>query len=265
MRGFSEGLLVSVFVHALVGAVVYAIPVDKFSKPETISVDFTLIDYEGGRATDQQPGSGLARTAAAGTKANGVTRSAMWKVKQQARAEMDMHTADNRRGQTSLGADPAQSEEFLATSSSDSQGTQGTFSSPDGVPVAGLSSDGSPGRGSGPSGPGGTNFASLNKAGAGASGDASGGGQGAILREIRDSIMKNVVYPEKARRMGWEGKVILAFTVYEDGSIRDARVMQSSGALILDDAAKEALRKSTIRTQFARRVQVVLPIEYKLK
>ncbi len=65
--------------------------------------------------------------------------------------------------------------------------------------------------------------------------------------------------------MGWEGRVIVSFTVYEDGSIRDARIVQSSGTLVLDDAAKEALRKSTIRTQFAKRVQVVLPIEYKLK
>jgi protein TonB len=99
----------------------------------------------------------------------------------------------------------------------------------------------------------------------GASGDAFGGGQGGILREIRDSIMKNVIYPDKARRMGWEGRVIVSFTVYEDGSIRDARIVQSSGTLVLDDAAKEALRKSTVRTQAAKRVQVMLPIEYKLK
>jgi TonB family protein len=65
--------------------------------------------------------------------------------------------------------------------------------------------------------------------------------------------------------MGWEGRVIVSFTVYEDGSIHDARIMQSSGTPILDEAAREALRKSAVRTQFAKKVQVVLPIEYRLK
>jgi protein TonB len=77
--------------------------------------------------------------------------------------------------------------------------------------------------------------------------------------------MKNVMYPDKARRMGWEGRVIVSFTVHEDGSIRDSRVVQSSGTLLLDDAAKEALRKSTVRNRFAKKVQVILPIDYKLK
>jgi protein TonB len=265
MRGFSKGLLVSVLVHALVAAVVYAIPVDKLSKPETISIDFTLVDYEGGPGTLQQPGHGLGRAALAETKTDGVTRGSTLKLKQQGRAEMDVRTMDSERNQISPAADPAQSEEPFAALSNDSQGTQGTFSAPDGVPVAGLPGDGSPGRGSGPGGSGGTSVASLGRSGSEAPGDAFGGGQAGTLREIRDSVMKNVVYPEKARRMGWEGKVIVSFTVYEDGSIRDARLMKSSGTLILDDAAKEALRKSTIGTRFAKRIQVVLPIEYRLK
>jgi protein TonB len=265
MRGFSKGLLISVLVHALVAAVVYAIPVDKLSKPETISIDFTLVDYEGGPGTLQQPGHGLGRAALAETKTDGVTRGSALKLKQQGRAEMDVRTMDSERNQISPAADPAQSEEPFATSSNDSQGTQGTFSAPDGVPVAGLPGDGSPGRGFGPGGSGGTSVASLGRSGSEAPGDAFGGRQAGTLREIRDSVMKNVVYPEKARRMGWEGKVIVSFTVYEDGSIRDARLMKSSGTLILDDAAKEALRKSTIGTRFAKRIQVVLPIEYRLK
>jgi len=265
MRGLSKGLLVSVFVHALVGAVVYAIPVDRFSKPETISVDFTLIDYEGGREPHQQAKPGLNHEPVSGAKSDGMNRSAALKVRQQGRAEKDVRIVDSERSQISPVADPAPREELFATASNDSPEVQGSFSSPDGVPVPGRPGEGEPGRGSGSVGPGGASLASLDHAGAGISGDASGGGQARMLREIRDSIMKNVVYPEKARRMGWEGKVILSFTVYEDGSIRDARIMQSSGVLVLDDAAKEALGRSTLRTQFAKRVQVVLPIEYKLK
>jgi len=265
MGGFSKGLLVSVLVHALIAAVVYAVPVDKLSKPETISIDFTLIDYEGGPGTLQQPGYGLGRKAFAETQTDAVARGSMSKPKQRGRAEMDVRTTDGERSQISPAADPAQSEEPFATSSNDSQGTQGTFHSPDGIPVAGLPGDGSTGHGSGLEGSGGTSVASLGRSGSEAPGDAFGGGQAGTLREIRDSIMKNVAYPDKARRMGWEGKVIVSFTVYEDGSIRDARIMKSSGTLILDDAAQEALRKSTIGTRFAKRIQVVLPIEYKLK
>ena len=74
--------------------------------------------------------------------------------------------------------------------------------------------------------------------------------------------------PERARRMGWEGKVILSFMIHEDGSVHDARILQSSGVTVLDEAAKEALRKSVIHSQIAtsaKRVHVVLPIEYRLR
>ena len=77
--------------------------------------------------------------------------------------------------------------------------------------------------------------------------------------------MKNVTYPERARRMGWEGRVLLSFMVHEDGSVHDERVLQSSGVSMLDEAAKEALRKSVVKATVGKRVHVVLPIEYRLK
>lgn len=261
MRGFSKGLLVSVLVHGLVGAVVYAIPMDKLSRPEMISVDFTLIDQDRVPEVLQAPGAGLGRRTAAKAKTDGMMPGPTLKQEQQGRAAMDVRPVEREPGRIAPAADPAESEQPFAASSDDSPGAPGVFSSSDGVPVAGT-----PGSASGQTGAGGTSVASLGRTGSpGASGDASGGGQGGILREIRDSIMKNVLYPDKARRMGWEGRVIVSFTVYEDGSIRDARIVQSSGTPVLDDAAKEALRKSIVRTQAAKRVQVMLPIEYKLK
>ncbi len=261
MRGFSKGLLVSVLVHALVGAVVYAIPVDKLSKPDMISVDFTLIDQEGVPDLLQGPGPGLGRRTIAKAKTDGVIASPTKKQGQQGRAETDVRTMERETSWTAPASDPAESEQPLAASSDDRQGVPGALSSSDGTPVSGT-----PGSGFAQGGTGGTNLASLGRAGSpGTPGETSGGGQGAIFREIRDSIMKNVIYPDRARRNGWEGRVIVSFTVYEDGSIRDARIVQSSGTLVLDDAAKEALKKSTVRTQFAKKIQVVLPIEYKLK
>jgi periplasmic protein TonB len=261
MRGFSKGLLVSILVHGLAGAVVYAIPMDKLSKPEMISVDFTLVDEEPVPEALQGPGHSPARRTVAKAKTDGITPGATVKQGQQDRVETEVRTVESQTSRIAPAADPSESEHAFGASSDDLREAPGAFSSPDGTPVAGT-----PGSGSPQGGTGGTSVASLSRSGSpGASGDMLGGGQGGILREIRDSIMKNVIYPDKARRMGWEGRVIVSFTVYEDGSIRDARIVQSSGTPVLDDAAKEALRKSIIRTQFAKRVQVLLPIEYKLK
>jgi protein TonB len=86
-----------------------------------------------------------------------------------------------------------------------------------------------------------------------------------LLRQIREAIMRNIAYPERARRMGWEGQVVVAFTLLEDGSIRDILIRKSSGVAALDEATEDALRKSTVRVAQAGRLSVVLPIEFRLK
>ena len=49
------------------------------------------------------------------------------------------------------------------------------------------------------------------------------------FRHIRDDILKNVRYPETARRRGWEGKTLLSFVVSENGSVHDIKIINSSG------------------------------------
>ena len=251
MRGLSRALLVSVLVHGLVVALVYAIPLDKSPKPETISVDFTLVDYE----KLISPATPLAAS-----KAKSVFRASGVK---KAPVERNIEVADSRRDARSPAADPAGSDEFTPTPSPDYR-QEATASASDGPPVPGSHGGGArPAEGEGR--PGYASVASLGRTGADGSGDLAGGGHATILRQIRDSVMKNVVYPERARRMGWEGKVILSFTVHEDGSIHDARITESSGSLVLDRAAKEALLKSSVQARFVQKVQVFLPIEYRLK
>jgi len=262
MRGLPRALFFSVLVHALVVALVYAIPLDKPPKPETISVDFTLVDYE--KLIEEAEGAGRALTSPTTAPAASKTKSAFRasSVKKDP-VERNMEVVDNRRDERSPAADPAQSDEFAPIPSPDFR-QEATASSSDGVPVPG-----SPGRGdraaAGEGSSGYASVASISRGGAGNSGDLAVGGHAAILRQIRDSVMNNVIYPEKARRMGWEGKVILSFTVHEDGSIHDARITQSSGSPVLDQAAKEALMKSSVQARFAQKVQVFLPIEYRLK
>ncbi len=50
-------------------------------------------------------------------------------------------------------------------------------------------------------------------------------------------------YPKRARRMGWEGTVVLAFSVDENGNVYDIQVIRSSGYPDLDQAAIAALRQ----------------------
>lgn len=82
---------------------------------------------------------------------------------------------------------------------------------------------------------------------------------------LRNAIMKNIIYPEKARRMGWEGKVVLSFVINETGSIKDVKILKSSGYPVLDEAAMEAIFKINQFQKKQERLIVQLPVEFRLK
>lgn len=81
---------------------------------------------------------------------------------------------------------------------------------------------------------------------------------------IRETILKNIRYPEKARIMGWEGKVLLSF-VLEDGKTREIKIINSSGYPVLDGSAKEAIEKTIFSQKIPYKLVVIIPIEYKLQ
>ena len=80
-------------------------------------------------------------------------------------------------------------------------------------------------------------------------------------------VQSNLIYPEKARRMGLEGKVFVQFIVEKDGSLTNVAVIK--GMLI--DCNEEAIRvmqnspKWLAGKQRGRsvRVQMVIPITFK--
>jgi periplasmic protein TonB len=84
---------------------------------------------------------------------------------------------------------------------------------------------------------------------------------------IRDTILKRIKdkYPDRARRMGWEGKVVLSFDLFENGSIRNVKIISSSGFHILDNSAKEVIEKTTFTRKIPYSRLVQLPVEYKLQ
>lgn len=64
-----------------------------------------------------------------------------------------------------------------------------------------------------------------------------GGGTGPLLQKIRAAI----VYPEEAIRRGQEGEVLLRIRIGEGGVPREIRVARSSGARMLDRAARDGV------------------------
>jgi periplasmic protein TonB len=87
---------------------------------------------------------------------------------------------------------------------------------------------------------------------------------GKDFNNIRDAIIKNVRYPERARKMGFEGMVLLSFVVLEDGSTARISVVQSSGFRLLDEEAKHVVARTRIVKRAPYRSMVLLPVVYSL-
>ncbi|MCE5281382.1 MAG: TonB family protein [Deltaproteobacteria bacterium] len=83
-------------------------------------------------------------------------------------------------------------------------------------------------------------------------------------RYIRDAILKNLRYPERARRLGLEGKVLLSFVVLEDGTTSEIKVLDGSRHRILDESARDAVAETRIARKVPYRVVVRLPVTFRL-
>ncbi|MHB1013109.1 MAG: energy transducer TonB [Desulfobacteria bacterium] len=81
---------------------------------------------------------------------------------------------------------------------------------------------------------------------------------------IRDAIQDAIAYPATARRMGWEGEVVVAFQLLSDGSVRDVRVVQGSGHAALDRGAIDAVRNASPFPRSPVEAEVITPVVYRL-
>jgi protein TonB len=86
------------------------------------------------------------------------------------------------------------------------------------------------------------------------------------LSVISNIVQKHINYPPVARKMGWEGRVLVSFVLEPNGDIRDLKVLKSSGYEVLDKEALDAIRRSY--RDFPRppvSVVVKLPINFRLE
>ncbi len=81
---------------------------------------------------------------------------------------------------------------------------------------------------------------------------------------IRDMITRRIIYPERARKMGWQGKVKVSFVISSDGFVKDIRILESSGVEILDRNAVETVKKASPFPRPPVAAQLIIPISYRL-
>lgn len=90
-----------------------------------------------------------------------------------------------------------------------------------------------------------------------------------LLPLLQEQLQRHFSYPPLARRRGWQGEVMLAFTLHPDGLISRRRIAHSSGHGLLDRAALAALehvqRLSLQHTHTPpRSLEMELPVRYQL-
>ena len=82
---------------------------------------------------------------------------------------------------------------------------------------------------------------------------------------ISKIIQNNITYPYIARKMGWEGRVIVSFILTKEGKINFLTVEKSSGYDVLDKNAIKTIKKvSKYFPLPPHDVKIRIPISYKL-
>jgi protein TonB len=82
---------------------------------------------------------------------------------------------------------------------------------------------------------------------------------------IRDLIIKRLSYPAVARRMGWSGRVVLAFVVAEDGTILSLQIRNSSGYQVLDTCAVDTVKSIAPFPRPPVAAEIVMPVHFRLQ
>ncbi|MDR2838308.1 MAG: TonB family protein [Azonexus sp.] len=93
---------------------------------------------------------------------------------------------------------------------------------------------------------------------------ADAGWQGAIRRQFAEQQQRGEFYPPEAIALGLQGDVLVLLLLAPDGSVSAARVEQSSGQRLLDDAALRAVRALRSLPADAPR-ETLLPVRFRLR
>jgi protein TonB len=113
--------------------------------------------------------------------------------------------------------------------------------------------------------------------GATIAGVGGGGGGGASAEQlkmrylsehfayIKDIIQQNITYPQRARRMGWQGKVVASFVILENGQAAGIKIAQSSGFPVLDNNVVATIKEVAPFPKPPVQAELHVPIIYRLR
>lgn len=107
----------------------------------------------------------------------------------------------------------------------------------------------------------------VTAASAAPAGNSGGTGNAGVpwdVAALRAIIKRHLVYPSVARRMGWEGKLLLSFVICGNGQARDIIVLESSGRDLLDRSALETVSKISSFPASSVDAKVIVPVVYQL-
>ncbi len=244
-RGRHAGYVVSLLVHLAVAAAILIVPFEMVARQKSILLDFSVVrgpagDNAGGREKHGPAGGEMKADPHRKQPAPLAKRTPVDTRKTDQRTVAAVVRDHDPVAKSLTGSDP---QGQMTVAGEDSPGRH--------AGVDATSGGGSPSTGGG--GP-----KTLNYLG-------SGGADERNFFFIREKIMQGIVYPERARRMGWEGKVTLSFTVLENGSIDNVKIVNSSGFSILDESARDSVAKTNLKRKVPVRLVVLLPVEYRLK
>lgn len=81
---------------------------------------------------------------------------------------------------------------------------------------------------------------------------------------IQDSVQNRITYPRIARKMGWQGRVLISFIICLDGTVKDVQVVESSGHTALDKNAVEVVQKVAPFPKPPVAAELIIPVVYNL-
>jgi len=81
---------------------------------------------------------------------------------------------------------------------------------------------------------------------------------------IRERIVRSLVFPPAARRMGWSGRVLVSFIVCRDGQVSEIRIVESTGYPVLDRSVVDTIRKVAPFPKAPVEAELTMPIVYRL-
>lgn len=217
-------LLISVAFHAAI----LTLPVSFFEAGIERVIPVSL--YGLGEGDGQGPG-GIGNLEGGNPKpSSGPNKRKHYSGKQQARNENETNPPAEVSAQVNLFTE-SMADEGLMVAGSTWTGMEGAGDISNEAGAEGIGGEESKGKG--------------GNTGTGMGSGGSGGGISSGVVFARANYAHNPwpVYPEQARREGWEGTVILRVLVDQEGRSKWIEVSRSSGFVILDGAAVETVKR----------------------